>query len=116
MLDNRLMTFPGITPEEKSALDEILKTLDNDQKRDNFLMYYASNRKEPTIVLICTCLGFFGAAGIQRLLLGQVLMGIIYFFTGGLCLIGTIYDLINYKSLTTEFNISKAREGYQMVR
>lgn len=115
-MDNRLMSFPGITPQEKVALDEILKTLETEQKRENFLMYYASNRKDPTIVLICTCLGFFGAAGIQRFLLGQILMGIIYFFTAGLCFIGTIYDLINYKSLTTEYNITKAREGYQMVR
>jgi TM2 domain-containing membrane protein YozV len=116
MLNDRLLSLPGITVEEKTALEEILRTLDSDEKRNSFITFYSSNRRDPMLVLICTCVGFFGVAGIQRILVGQVLMGIIYFFTAGLCFIGTIYDIINYKSLTSEYNIQKAREGYLMVK
>ena len=31
-------------------------------------------------------------------------MGILYFLTGGLCLIGTIVDLVNHRSLAFEYN------------
>lgn len=116
MLNDKLLSLPGITMEEKAALDEILKTLKNDDQRESFIAFYTSNRRDPMWVLIGACMGFFGVAGIQRLLVGQILMGIIYLFTAGLCFIGTIYDIINYKSLTTEYNIRKAREGYLMVR
>ena len=48
--------------------------------------------------------GFIGIGGIQRFLLGQIGMGILYLLTWGLCGIGTIIDLINYKKLTLERN------------
>ena len=37
---------------------------------------------------------FFGMAGLQRFYLGKIGSGIIYFLTGGLLGIGTLYDLI----------------------
>ena len=45
------------------------------------------------MIILC-CLGFFAAAGIHRFASGHILLGIVYLFTGGLCLIGTIVDLI----------------------
>ena len=44
--------------------------------------------------LLLTLLGFIGVGGIQRLYAGKVLSGLIYLFTGGVCGIGTIVDLI----------------------
>ena len=52
------------------------------------------------MILVTTILGFFGVAGVQRFLTGQIGMGLLYFFTAGLCFIGTIIDLINHKRLT----------------
>ncbi len=37
--------------------------------------------------------GFFGIAGLHHLLFGNYIRAIIYFFTGGLFVIGTIIDL-----------------------
>jgi hypothetical protein len=37
-------------------------------------------------------------------------MGILYFFTAGLCFIGTIVDLINHKQIALEYNIKIANE------
>jgi hypothetical protein len=42
-------------------------------------------------------------------------MGLLYLFTGGLCLIGTIVDLVNHKSLSFEFNQKVARQVAGMV-
>jgi len=57
-----------------------------------------------------------GFAGIQRFMVGQIGMGILYFFTGGLCFIGTIVDLVNHKSLANDYNRQMAYESYQMVK
>jgi hypothetical protein len=37
-------------------------------------------------------------------------MGILYVFTGGLCLIGTIVDMINYKNFAFEYNRKIAQQ------
>lgn len=37
---------------------------------------------------------FFGAFGIHKFYEGRILLGILYIFTGGLCGIGIIIDLV----------------------
>jgi len=103
MNPNLLMTIPNIEAAELTFIQEAIKDL-NDEQQKNFLLLYQSRRKDPQIILICTILGFAVIAGIQRFMLGQIGMGILYLLTGGLCLIGTIVDLVNYKKLTLEFN------------
>ena len=51
---------------------------------------------------------FFGAAGLHRLYLGKIGTGVLYFFTGGLFLIGTIYDGITLQDQVREARL-KAR-------
>jgi TM2 domain-containing membrane protein YozV len=57
-----------------------------------------------------------GFAGIQRFLVGQIGMGLLYFFTGGLCLIGTILDIVNHKQLADEYNAQMANETLQLIQ
>ncbi len=45
-------------------------------------------------MIICCILSFFTVGGIQRFVSGHIGLGILHVFTGGLCLIGTIYDLV----------------------
>ncbi|MGZ3891144.1 MAG: TM2 domain-containing protein, partial [Mucilaginibacter sp.] len=59
---------------------------------------------------------FFAVAGIQRFVLGQIAMGILYLFTGGFCLIGTIVDLVNNRSLTLEYNQKMVYEAFQVAK
>jgi hypothetical protein len=40
----------------------------------------------------------------------------LYFFTVGLCFIGTIIDLINHKTLAFEYNQRMVFESLQMVK
>ena len=103
-----------VTPEELMAINAQLRT-SSEEEVMHFCTMYRSKRKDPQLILILTLIGFFGVAGIQRIVLDQVGMGILYFFTGGLCLIGTIVDLVNYKSLTLEFNNKKIAETMAML-
>lgn len=79
-------------------------------------MVYTGKRKSPQDLLIFTLIGFFGVAGIQRFVIGQIGMGILYLFTGGLCAIGTIVDLINNRSLALEYNKQAAYESYHIAK
>ncbi|RFZ92580.1 TM2 domain-containing protein [Mucilaginibacter conchicola] len=112
---NPYMSLPGITTEEMAFLQQATNEL-NDQQKQSFYMVYSSRRKSPQDVLIYTLIGFVLVAGVQRFMLGQTVMGLLYLFTGGFCLIGTIVDLINHQSLANEYNQKMAYESYQMVK
>jgi TM2 domain-containing membrane protein YozV len=87
----------------------------DDAKRQQFVLLYQGRRKDPQTVLLCTLLGFVVVAGVQRFILGQMGMGILYLFTAGLCFVGTIVDLINYKSMTLEYNRRQVVECRMMA-
>jgi TM2 domain-containing membrane protein YozV len=110
-----LMSMPGIGPEEMMFIQEATKDMNEDQQR-SFIMFYNTRRKDPQTVMLCTLIGFLGINGVQRFLLNQIGMGILYLFTGGLCLIGTIVDLINYQKMTLEYNQKMVIESVQLVR
>lgn len=82
----------------------------------NFANIYRSRRRDPQIILLTTLLGFVVVAGVQRFLTGQIGMGLLYLFTGGLCLIGTIIDLINYQDLAMDYNMQQANEAAMLVK
>ncbi len=52
-------------------------------------------RKSKMVALILCILGFFGLAGLHRMYVGKVGSGVLYLFTYGFCLVGTIIDLIS---------------------
>ena len=107
--------LPEITGEEMLYIQALIKELDDERAR-SFSSVYRSRRKDPQMILITALLGFVGFAGIHRFILGQIGMGILYFFTGGLCLIGTIVDLVNHQKLAFEENQKIANEVFAMVR
>jgi len=43
-------------------------------------------------------------------------MGIAYLFTAGFCLIGTIVDIFNYKSLTGGYNEKQALDVSMVIQ
>lgn len=111
---NVLKHLPELEGMELGYIQGILKNL-NDEQANLFAQVYRARRKDSQMVLILTLLGFFGFAGLHRFILGQIGLGILYFFTIGLCFIGTIVDLVNYKSLAYEFNIKVAHETLSMM-
>ena len=87
----------------------------NDSQLETFASIYNSKRRSPDMILIGGIIGLLGVAGIQRFMVNQIGMGILYLLTGGLCLIGTIVDMVNYKSLAMEYNQSAAVEARHMT-
>ncbi len=115
MYQDLISHFNGMSPEEFHFLEQIMNEMDEKQAR-TFVMFYGGKRKSPQDILLFTLIGFIGAAGIQRFVVGQIGMGILYFFTGGLCLIGTIVDIINHKTLAFDYNKEAAYEAAQLVK
>ncbi|HVZ97382.1 MAG TPA: TM2 domain-containing protein [Chitinophagaceae bacterium] len=103
-----------ITPEEMITINSRTQGFSDDELT-HFCMIYRSKRKDPQTILLLCLLGFVGVSGVHRFLLGQIGMGILYFFTGGLCLIGTIIDAINHKDLATEYNGKMIAETLTML-
>lgn len=103
MNDDLIYLIPGVDMDELTYLKQVTKDLDGEQLK-TFAMLYNTERRKPDHILIGGLLGLFAVAGVQRFMVNQIGMGILYFFTAGLCFIGTIIDLINYKQLTFEFN------------
>lgn len=112
---NSYMTLPGISAEEIGFLQQATNGLNENQQK-YFFMVYANKRKNPQDMLIYCLIGCFLLPGLQRFIVGQIGMGILYLFTAGLCFIGSIVDLVNHKSLALEFNKKVAYESFQIAQ
>lgn len=115
MNDSLLYNLKGITAEEFSFVQQLTAGM-SDKEAQQFMLIYSGKRHSSENILFFTLLGLVGLAGLQRFILRQYAMGILYFLTGGLCFIGTIVDAFNYKSLATEYNQKMALECAHMVR
>lgn len=99
--------MPELQDDEQLTVAQIMKDMSEEQA-EQFARVYRQRRKDETTVLLTTLLAFIGIAGVNRFYLGQVGMGIAYLLTAGFCLIGTIVDIFNYKSLTNGYNEKQA--------
>lgn len=104
----------NITPEELITINSRTQNF-SAAELEQFCFIYRSKRKDPQLILALCLLGLVGIAGVQRFVVGHIGMGILYFFTGGLCLIGTIVDAINHKELTMEYNAKMITETLSML-
>ena len=75
-----------------------------------FASAYRQRRKDPHTVLLTAIVGLVAIPGLQRFWLGQIGMGFLLLFTWGLLLIGSISDLVRYKTLALLYNQRVARE------
>lgn len=114
-MSNFYQYLPELQGRELAFVQGLTKDYD-DQKLMSFANIYRSRRRDPQIILLTTLLGFVAVAGVQRFLVNQIGMGLLYLFTGGLCLIGTIIDLINYQDLAVEYNQRMATEAAMLVQ
>jgi TM2 domain-containing membrane protein YozV len=115
MFDSQFMSLPGITPQEYSYLQTATNGL-NEQQIRTFLMVYSGKRKNPSDILLFCIIALFVFPALHRFILGQIGMGILYTLTWGLCLIGTIVDIVNHKDLAFEYNQKMVFESLQMIR
>jgi len=112
---NIMQLLPDLQGDEQVFIQGIIKEMD-DNKAQMFANSYRSRRKDPTTLLLVTLLGFIGIAGVQRFMIGQTGMGLLYLFTGGLCVVGTIVDLVKSKNLAFTYNQAQAQQISVMVK
>jgi TM2 domain-containing membrane protein YozV len=103
-----------VTPEELMTINSRTRDFSEDEL-SQFCVIYRSKRKDPQLILILCLLGLVGIAGLHRFIIGHIGMGVLYFFTAGLCFIGTIVDVINHKELTLEYNAKMITETLSML-
>ncbi|MDZ7757655.1 TM2 domain-containing protein [Rhodohalobacter sp.] len=101
--------MPELEGDEMQYINRLLNDMPED-KIETFVRVYEARRKDPILLLILALIGFFGVAGIHRFFVGHIGMGILYILTAGLCFIGTIVDMINYKNFAFEYNRKIALE------
>ena len=111
-----LQYLPELKGEEQLHVAGLMKPMDEEEARQ-FASVYRERRKDPIMVLLLVAVGLtIIGNGFQRFYLEQVGMGVLYLLTGGLCMVGTIYDAINYKNLTRRYNRRQADEVASLVR
>jgi len=109
-----LMMLPNIQADELANIQNLCKDMLPNQI-DSFLMMYQGRRKDTQTLVLVTLLAFFGVAGIQRFIVGETLMGVLYVLTWGFCGIGQLIDLINARNITSNYNNKQAIEVASMV-
>lgn len=110
-----LQYLPELTGNEQLHVARHFQGL-TDEQVAQFAVAYRMRRRDPQHVLLAALVGFFGVAGLHRLWMGDVVMGIAYLLTGGFCAIGTIVDLVRYRDLADAYNMRQADETALMVR
>lgn len=106
--------LPELEGEELSYIKMVLEDVPQ-EKRQKFANIYRARRKKPSDILLFSILGLVLVPGLQRFLLNQIGMGLLYFFTIGLCFIGSIIDLINHQKLALEYNIKVCSDVKMML-
>jgi len=107
--------LPELQDDEQLHVATLYRDM-TDEQAEQFARVYRQRRKETNITLATGLVFLLGFAGIQRLYLGQVGMGLLYVFTWGLCGIGQIVDLVRHKELTYRYNQRQAEEVAMLVR
>lgn len=109
------MMLQNAQPEEIFFIKNLTKDMMPEEQM-RFITIYQGRRKDQQTILILTCLGFVGVSGLQRFVLGEIGLGVLYLFTGGICMIGTIVDLVNSQKLVNEYNQKQALETMNIMR
>lgn len=113
-LSNVLKHLPELDGDEQLYVADLVNDMP-DEEAEQFAHVYRERRRDPTIILLAALAGFILVAGVQRFLVDEIGMGFLYLFTGGLCVIGTIIDIINYKSVAFRYNRKQADEVAALV-
>ena len=95
--------LPEVDEPETFFIQRLTASMPREDVRQ-FAIAYRQRRKDPQIVLLTGVIGLVALPGLQRFWLGQIGMGFLYFFTGGLLWIGTIVDIVKHKELALRYN------------
>ena len=100
--------LPELDEPEQSFVAQLTATM-SEADVQQFAIAYRTRRKDPQTILLMAVIGFAGVPGLHRFVLGEIGIGLLYLFTGGLLLIGTIVDIVKHKELAFNYNRQVAR-------
>ena len=100
--------LPELDDPERSFLAQLTAPMSAADVQQ-FAIAYRQARKDPQTVLLMAAIGIAGVPGLHRFVLGEVGIGLLYLFTGGLLAIGTIVDIVKHKELAFNYNRQVAR-------
>ena len=100
--------LPELDEPERSFLTQLTAAM-SEVDVQRFAIAYRTRRKDPQMILLMAVIGTFAVPGLHRFALGEVGIGFLYLFTGGLLLIGTIVDIVKHKELAFNYNRQVAR-------
>ncbi len=106
--------MPELQGDEQVHAAQLMSEMSEEQAM-YFSNVYRQRRRDETVTLIMALAGFLGVAGIHRFYLGQIGMGLLYFFTYGFCMLGTIIDLFNFKNMTATYNMVQADDAARLI-
>ncbi len=101
--------LPELQEPERTYIQSLIGRMTHEQLQV-FASAYRQRRKDPHTVLLTAIIGLVAIPGLQRFWLGQIGVGFLHLFTWGLLLIGSISDLVRYKTLALHYNQRVARE------
>src|SRR6185369_10191829 len=101
--------LPELQEPERTYTQSLIGRMSHEQIQV-FASAYRQRRKDPHTVLLTAIIGLVAIPGLQRFWLGQIGVGFLLLFTWGLLLVGSISDLVSYKTLALMYNQRVARE------
>jgi len=114
-MSNVIEYLPELEGDEQLYVADLVNDLAEDEAK-RFARVYRERRKEPQLILLLALVGFVAVAGVHRFVIDEIGMGLLYLFTAGLCFIGTIVDVINYKSIAFRYNRRQADEVLALIQ
>lgn len=113
-MSNVLRHLPELEGDEQLEVARLVNEM-SDSQAQHFARIYRSRRRDPTHILILAAVGLIGAAGLHRFYVEEFGMGVLYLLTAGLCVIGTLYDMFNYRDVAFRYNRTVALDVAETV-
>jgi hypothetical protein len=101
--------LPEVEEAERTYIQSLTCRMSHDQLQI-FVSAYRHQRKDPNTLLLIAIIGLVAIPGLQRFWLGQLRLGFLLLFSWGLLLVGSICDLVRYKTLALLYNQKVARK------
>lgn len=102
-LDEAWQSLRFLGKNELLELKQVAQGL-TDQEIIDFFKIYKLKRKDPDNGFGLCFFTLLGIGGLNRFYYDNIVLGFLYLFTGGLCGVGTIIDLINNKNIALKAN------------
>lgn len=92
------------TKEPNVVINNNVSSISNATSNPNFGGMNGRTKSKGLSIILCL-LGFMGLAGMHKFYEGKIVMGIIYFITGGIMGIGTIIDVLRLLGKPREYYV-----------